>query len=107
MPDVGATFLDKSSQCAATHGGHSQTRTDEENRAARACALTALVQHGELSHAARVLKSAGLAPGTSDTLSKLRDPTLRPQHLQQPLPDAAAPFVPEDALRLDSGLFRF
>ena len=41
-------------------------------------AATALIEKGELSHAARVLKSAGLAPGNTDTLRQLTDPQCRP-----------------------------
>jgi hypothetical protein len=79
-------------------------RSAEEKQEAMCRAVTALVEQGELSHAARVLKSAGLAPGSPETLAQLRDPNLRPQELRTPLPDGVASFVPLAGLRLDAGL---
>ena len=37
-----------------------------------------LIAKGELSHAARLIKSVGVAPGNHDTLAQLTDPSLRP-----------------------------
>ena len=79
-------------------------RSAEEKHETMCRAVTALVEQGELSHAARVLKSAGLAPGSPETLAQLRDPNLRPQELRTPLPDGVASFVPLAGLRLDAGL---
>lgn len=53
---------------------------------------------GELSHAARVLRSGGLAPGTADTVRELTDPQARPPQLLGPLPPQAVAYEPEAPL---------
>eukprot|EP00973_Karenia_brevis_P020689 2841670-Karenia_brevis.AAC.1 len=60
---------------------------------------------GELSHAARVLKSAGLAPGTDDTLRELRHPRLRPQQAAEPLPEYLFEMRGVDQVGLDKQQF--
>ncbi len=91
----------------STQGSNRRTsaeRSAEEKQEAMCRAVTALVEQDELSHAARVLKSAGFAPGSPETLAQLRDPNLRPQELRISLPDRVASFVPLAGVRLDAGL---
>ena len=45
----------------------------------------ALVEEGELSHAARALQAAALAPGSQATLDELRDARLRPPEPVEPI----------------------
>ena len=77
----------------------------QEIQQARARAAEALIGQGELSHAARVLRSSGLADGSDATLSQLRDPMLRPQELHEPIPAEALEFAPSEPLRLDPEVF--
>ena len=72
---------------------------------ARVRAATALVEVGELSHAARVLRSPGLASGNADTLVELRDLDRRPPNLQTALPPDAVNFQPRAPLRVDPEVF--
>ena len=60
-------------------------------------------ERGKLSHAARMLKSTGLAPGTQATLDELRGQ--RPQALRDPLPPEVSEYQPREAVRLDADIF--
>eukprot|EP00959_Pyramimonas_sp_CCMP1952_P236946 4951895-Pyramimonas_sp.AAC.1 len=60
---------------------------------------------GELSHAARVLSSSGLAPGNDTTLGELKNPQLRPETPTIPFPDGFRDFQPSSPLTLDRDLF--
>ena len=73
----------------------------EENRIHRAMGL---IEQGELSHAARTLKSLGLAPGNQTTLEELRDPQLRPEVPAEDLPGELGPFRPMHHIILDMNL---
>ncbi len=53
-----------------------------------------LVEEGQLSHAARTLQSAVLAPGSQETLNELRDPRLRPPAPVEPIPRFVETFNP-------------
>ena len=64
-----------------------------------------LIHQGELSHAARKLVSAEIAPGNQRTLNELTNPSLRPAQLSEPLPDGCANFVPEHPLALNKQIF--
>jgi len=64
-----------------------------------------LAEQGELSHAARELRSSGLAPGNRDTLEELRDPNLRPTQPSEPLPEGLDTFVPACPIELDKQIF--
>ena len=64
-----------------------------------------LVESGELSHAARILRSSGLAPGNAQTLQELSNPELRPQERLDDLPPEAINYQPAVPLRLDRDLF--
>ena len=91
---------------ATGRGGRvTQPRSAEELRAAQLRAATALVEEGELSHGARVLRSSGLAPGTADTLGELRHPDLRPQALPNDLPVEPLHYVPQAPVTLNRILF--
>ena len=63
-----------------------------------------LIEKGELSHAARELKTQGLAPGNATTLTELVNLDLRPQHLSEPIAPAALNFQPQP-LTLDKDIF--
>jgi len=80
------------------------TRSDPKPDAQLMKAL-ALAQKGELSHAARELKSRGLAPGSAATLAELTDEGLRPPLLAEPLPQAAMTFQPLQPITLDKDVF--
>ena len=84
-------------------GGCSDRRgfSDAEREEAKLQAAATLVEQGELSHAARVLRSTGLAPGDDTTLQQLRDHSLRPPTLQQPLPREACEYAPAAPIQLD------
>ena len=64
-----------------------------------------LIANGELSHAARLLRSKGVAPGTLETLNKLTDPRLRPPEQLRPIPDEVLSYRPEAPVELDRDLF--
>ena len=57
---------------------------------------------GELNHTARELQSAGLAPGSPETLAELSDPILRPRHPSEPIASHAVPTVD---ITLDKDIF--
>ena len=65
----------------------------------------ALVEEGELSHAARVLQASALAPGTEATLQELTNPRLRPQAPAEPIPQRALDFIPQTEGILDKQIF--
>jgi len=60
-----------------------------------------LVEQGQLSKAALILTSNGVAPGTPDTLAQLRDPQKRPPALTEPLPAEVLSYEARHPLRLD------
>ena len=77
-----------------------QESSDHKLRAA-----SDLAQKGELSHAARLLSSPGLAPGTPATLDELKDPTLRPPLPAEPYPDDFLQFHAQHRVRLNHHIF--
>ena len=64
-----------------------------------------LVSKGELSHAARELKSKGLAPGTDRALAELTDPELRPVLPAEPIPETARQYQPPGKLAMGKKVF--
>jgi len=76
-------LLDASRATRATPSRQTAPRSPEAAREAKLRAASTLAERGELSHAARMLKSTGLAPGTQATLHELRGQ--RPQALRDPL----------------------
>eukprot|EP00959_Pyramimonas_sp_CCMP1952_P334215 6999515-Pyramimonas_sp.AAC.1 len=64
-----------------------------------------LIQHGQLSHAARNLTSPGLAPGTDATLTELSSPDLRPPKPAERAPDGFRDSIPHKPLALDRNVF--
>ena len=64
-----------------------------------------LISNGELNHAARLLRSKGVAPGTLETLTQLTGPRLRPSTQLRPIPDEILSYRPEAAVELDRDLF--
>ena len=62
---------------------------------------TGLIERGQLSKAAKLLTSNGLAPGSASTLAQLRDPEKRPPSLTAPLPSEALNYCPQGPLQLD------
>ena len=59
------------------------------------------MEQGQLSRAARVLRSPGVAPGNADTLAQLQDPSRRPPERLWPLPAGVASYQPAGAVPLD------
>ena len=72
-----------------------------ERDAARVRSAMRSIEQGELSHAARTLRSSGLAPGNVETLRELQDPVLRPQVREEPIPPQVLNHVPREVLQLD------
>ncbi len=64
-----------------------------------------LVARSELSHAARLLRSNGVAPGTPETLTQLTDPTLRPPAQLRPLTPEVLNYIPDQKVHLDRDRF--
>ena len=64
-----------------------------------------LIKQGELSYAARVLTSQGLAPGTQATLDELTNPQLRPADPAERIPANLEAFEPADQVELDKDVF--
>ena len=64
-----------------------------------------LIKQGELSHASRILRSEGVAPGNEDTFRQLNDPQLRPPRLTRPLSHESQTYVPESPVELDGDIF--
>jgi len=59
-----------------------------------------LVERGQLSKAALMLVSNGVAPGTPSTLAQLRDPDKRPPQLTEALPPEVTAYQARQPLRL-------
>ena len=85
-----------------THTPLARKTVNEEKRIAKAIQL---IHEGELSHAARVLQSMELAPGTEATYAELCDEILRPQNPAEPLPDGLPEFAPARPVDLDKRVF--
>ena len=63
-----------------------------------------LAGRGELSSAARLLRSNGLAPGNNDTLQQLCDPLLRPRHRLLDFPPEVLNYTSDEPVQLDRDL---
>ena len=99
--------MEANSKCdddaAARRRKHRQQEGDNlERRAARAEMLVAL---GELSFARQALEGEEVAPGTRDTLEKLKDETKRRPFPRDPLPPEILNFSPRVPFSFDSGKF--
>ena len=94
-----------SSRQTARHHGRRQTRSEHDELEAKLRAATSLVEQGELSHAARILRSSGLVDGNTATLGELRDPARRPPQLQEQLPEEAVHYEPLAQLKPDGASF--
>ena len=103
--DVGQwdVLLDTSRATRATSSRQTAPRFPEAAREAKPRAASARAERGELSHAARMLKSTGLAPGTQATLDELCGQ--RPQDFRDPLPPEISEYRPREAVRLDADIF--
>ena len=75
---------------------------DVEQRAMRA---EMLIQLGELSSTRQVLEGCEIAPGTTETLSALKDVRRRPALPRAPLPNEVMDFEPDVLFQLDEKLF--
>ena len=64
-----------------------------------------LVRLGELSKARQALLAAKLAPGTDETLAKLRNPDRRPPRALMPLSEEVRTAQPEEPVILNKKLF--
>eukprot|EP00959_Pyramimonas_sp_CCMP1952_P377756 7912621-Pyramimonas_sp.AAC.1 len=67
--------------------------------------ILSLIKQGELSHAARVISSNGLAPGDDNTYAELTDRRLRPEEPSEDLPNNCPQFAPAEPIHLDRNLF--
>ena len=102
MFDAGQwTQLLAQSRAQSMSYGARLTMSDE----ARIAKAMTLIEEGEMSHAARALQSAALAPGTQATLHELTDPRLRPQSPEEPIPEAAIQFESPTPFVLDRQVF--
>jgi len=77
----------------------------DEDWAARLTKAKLLAQRGELSNAARLIRSNGLAPGDANTLTELTNPALRTPFSLQDIPQEILDYVPSEALTLDRDIF--
>ena len=64
-----------------------------------------LIEQGQLSRAAKLLNTAGLAPRGADTLAQLSDPAKRPPQLTMPLTSRVTQYSPARPIDFDGGLF--
>ena len=92
-------LLEQSLMHAARRPGRVEETSDE--RSLRQA--SDMVERGQLSKAALLLTSHGVAPGTPATLAQLRDPRMRPQALTEPLPVEVTNYQAQHPLRLDKG----
>ena len=89
----------------ATEASQHATKLDDERR--RISQAEAKVRLREVSRARVHMTSAGIAPGTPQTLSLLTDESLTPRTLHKPIPDSVVNHRPVLALTLDKdGLWR-
>ena len=64
-----------------------------------------LIGAGQLSRAAKLLHSPGLAPRDADTLAQLSDPTKRPVEQIRPFPQSVTAYAAQEPVRLDGERF--
>ena len=93
---------DERASVGRRRGNRRRQGNNVEERAARA---EMLVHMGELSAARQALEGAAVAPGTQATLNALKDPSRRPAHPHDPLPDELTSFVPESRFVFDQDQF--
>ena len=103
--DFEAGRWDKLLQESRETGARVAQRAQEPSEEATVAKIELLVSRGELSHAARLLRSMGLAPGTLETLRQLTDPRLRPPDRLCATPAEVFAFVPDEAVELDRSKF--
>ena len=89
---------------AATNRG-GRARTGAEAEAAKQAKALNLVEEAELSEAAKILSSPGLAPLTRDTYEQLADPTKRPPEPLGPLPQEVLAYESDQSFQLDGKRF--
>lgn len=98
-------LLERAHSTVRGHIDAPHIRSDEEEAASRLSRADYLISIGELSHAARELRSSGRAPGTQATLNELRDPALRPPQPVRPVPENILQFRPSSPVQLDRTIF--
>ena len=59
------------------------------------------IESGQISRAAKILHSSGMAPRNADTLRQLQDPDKRPPAQLEPLPPSVTGYVAANAVQLD------
>ena len=97
--------LIQASRRSVRHVRGADNRSAEQQLESRLRAAAALIHQGEFSHAARLLQSNGVAPGTADTLQELRNPPLRPQERVDPIPGDLLRPRHDRAVELDPDTF--
>ena len=98
-------LLDKTRSTTVGRNNHREIQDEELELKLKLEQAERLIKKGELSHAARLIKSVGLAPGNQDTLAQLTDPNLRPREQIQPLSNEILQYEPAASFRLDRGRF--
>ena len=77
-----------------------------EDWEARLAKAEKLVTRGELSNAARLIKSSGLAEGNDDTYQQLTDRLLRPRERLREFPADVLDYQPDVKVQLDADKFK-
>ena len=104
---IGFDLIEAREQCddkAAVSRRRSRRRVHEDDLEKRVARAELLCHLGELSSGRQALKGATLAPGNSDTLGQLKDPTRRPPRPPEPLPHNVVSHVPGRVFELDEQL---
>ena len=99
-------LLAKARKSAAKHTtlNYPRAPADTANDTKKIDKAMSLIKQGELSHAARVLMSRGLAPSTQATLDELTNPQLRPSRPAE-VPNELDDFAPAQHVELDRDIF--
>ena len=98
-------LLQEAQRTGVSRARRRPNQTDIEIKEARLAQAAQLIQQGEFSHAARVLKPGTLAPGTPATLAELTNPELRPPRLLRDLPAEVFRMSETSNLQLNKDIF--
>ena len=100
------TFLISKCKATASNVPRASAQIDEDMELeAKLQNAKTLVKKGELSHAARIIRSNEVAPGNTSTFQQLRDPNLRPRRRRAPIDERILSYVPPSAVEIDAKRF--
>ena len=101
--DVAALLRQANAGRASTRPGQASNHLTDDDKVWEEAAK--LIEQGQLSRAAKLLNSAGLAPRNADTLAQLTDPAKRPPQLTVPLTSRVTQYSPARPIDFDGNLF--